>query len=232
MTRAIFSPAIPIAPGAGLSTPFSGLVAQDLGLTSEAITITPTYYHKDVYTDSYGDQVPADVLCYLADCQINLKLIHYDDNVLGFYLRESVAGGNIFFGLPVLAGSVPAAGTPMGGGFPLYTSGNHYVGLTLFPSNPSPFSAGQAMWYFPATYMTGPPMVHRIGTEASITECKIRALPYRPLLLTGDSTGASGGGLSTGTPDPFSISVAVPEVNAPSAGSVLWFYNGKSPLAP
>lgn len=202
MVQCTFSPAIPLADGSS-----SGLVnVRDLGLTSEAISIVPNFHHQDIYNDSFGNQIPADTLCYLADCQINLKLVHYDDNVLGFYLRESLAGSNTVFGLATLAGTMPSAGTPMGGGFPLYSSGNHYVGLTIHSTNPL-----QSDWIFPATYLTGPPISHPVGTERSITECKIRALPYQALATLGSVITGSG---------------IITTADAQSAGAELWSYAG------
>lgn len=212
IVQATFSPAVPLAAGVVEGT----LNVRDLGLTSEAITITPNFHHVDVHTDNFGGKVPADTLCYLADCQIKMKLVHYDDNVLGYYLRESLAGGGAAFGAATLAGTMPSAGTQMGGGWPLYASGNHYVGLTIHSIN-----AQQSDWIFPATYLTGPPMVHPVGTERSITECTIRAIPYAPITgffapgttITTD-TSVAGGAASIGS-------------DAISSGAELWNYAGR-----
>lgn len=169
----------------------------ELGLTLESIKVQPNFHHYDVKTDSFGPTIPADTLCYLADATIKFKLIHFDPVPLNYWLQESLAGAGQSGTVSVIGGAMPFAGSPMGGGIALYKPGNHYVGLGIVNQ------VGNAQWRFPATYLTAPPMIMPLGTEKSVVECHVRALPYVPL-------GYEEGG---GSNNPSSI------------GAVLWDYN-------
>ena len=164
-----------------LSGGIAGGQFHELGLASEQVRITPNFRYRDVFTDNFGPDVPADVLWHLADVTIRLPLIHYDDRVLDAMISESMGGIRDEFvpgpgmGPTQRAGICAAAGTPMGGLIPLYLSGNHYFGLQL--------DGGQAIsgrpWRFPACYLTGPPVEYPLGTQVTVPVLTVRAIPYR-----------------------------------------------------
>lgn len=170
----------------------------DLGLASEGITITPHYYYKDVIVNDFGPDVPAEVLVNLADCEIEMNLIHFDYGILRRCLIESLGGGGVGndgnFGV--------GAGFPLGGGVPLYTTGNHYIAVYLT----SPVEG--LPWRFPSAYLTEPPMMLPLGTEKSIATLNWRAIPY--------TFPFQPGGLRTsGTPAP-------PANEITSLGAIVW----------
>lgn len=166
---------VPFPPGTSQSSPN----IWQLGLSQDAINITVHDFHFDVKTDSYGPDIPPETLCYLGDAEIRLKLVHYDNTALGFWLREAFAGGSAGFNDAQPAGIMPYAGTPMGGGLPIYASGNHYVGLGITSA------IGYPPWRFPSTYLAKPPVMYPVGTKRIIAECSVRAIPYTPLTNTG-----------------------------------------------
>ncbi len=181
----------------------------ELGLTSEAITITPNFNYKGINIDSYGPNVPADVLSQIADALVEFSLVHWDDEPMKYWEREGLAGGSAGFNDPLFVGTMNYAGVPLGAGLPLYASGNHYVGLGL--ANPTKHTA----FRFPATYLNGPPVKFSIGTARSIIECKAQSLPYAPLHQESHSLNAIS--------DTFSI---------PIFGNILWdnnLLNGNPP---
>ena len=149
----------------------------ELGLASEGIQITPRYSHQDIRTDDWGPDVPAEIMANLADCNIRMRLIHYDVDVLDACLAEALGmnGGEFF------AGVMPPAGSLLGGYVPYLQSGYHFVSLNLtspvlnFP------------WHFPASFLTGPPVTIPLSTRTTLADLSWRAIPYQiPLLANGN----------------------------------------------
>lgn len=173
-------------------------VMAELGLAEKNVTIIPKYYHKDINVDDFGPNVPADVLAMIAECQIGMTLVNFDTEVLNKCLSESIGGGT--------AGTMPGAGIPMGATKPLYTKGNHYIGLYL----QSPIL--EQPWYFPATYMPNPPMEFPIGTEKTLVKLTWRAIPY---VVPDPNTNS----LSTGGPTSLVINTFG---DVQSSGAILW----------
>lgn len=138
----------------------------ELGLAEENVTISPTFNHQDKMADSFGPNVPPELLWQLVEIQVRMTLVHFDKDVLNACAVESMAGGT-------LASMVPA-GTPMGGGLPLYTFGNHWIGLFLA----SP--VGQLPWYLPAATLTRQPLEWPLGTSRSRVQLTWRCIPYAP----------------------------------------------------
>lgn len=139
---------------------------QELGLSDSQIRITPKFSHKDMHADDFGPDIPPDVMWMLAEVQIAMTLIHFDQAVLEAVITESMCG--VGFGV------MQAAGTPMGGGVARFANGNHYVGLNLT----SPVLGKP--WRFLTSLLTGPPVEIPLGVEASIVQLNWRAIPYAP----------------------------------------------------
>lgn len=149
----------------------------ELGLASEGIRITPTFHHLDVHVDDFGPDVPAEVLWMLADCTVQMTLIHYDRNVLDLCLAESMGGALVGSPGPPggnfrYAGTMRAAGAPMGAYRTLRASGNRFIGLNLA----SPVL--QLPWRFPASYLAVTPAEIPLGTEKTQVKLNWRAIPY------------------------------------------------------
>ena len=139
-----------------------------LGLASEESRITPNYVHMDVKVDDFGPQIPAEVLAQMSDVNIAMRLIHYDRNVLDACLAESLGlnGGNF------AAGIMTPAGYPLGQNLPVLASGCHYISLNLTsPQLNFP-------WRFPASFLTGPPVIIPLGTTTTIADLNWRTVPY------------------------------------------------------
>ena len=135
----------------------------ELGLSDSSIVITLNSKHLDIGVDDYGNDIPAEELWMLASANIRMTLVHFDNDVLSACISESMAGGT--------EGTMVAAGTPMGGGAPLLSSINHYIGLNLSSQIGTP-------WRFPSAYLSEQPMIYPLGTERSLVVLNWRAIPY------------------------------------------------------
>lgn len=154
----------------------------ELGLATERITVTPKFFHKDIYVNDFGPNTPAEVLAMMGDCTISMNLIHYDKNVLDTCIAESQGGTtvkpeNIGINLALnlgIAGVFNPTGTVMGGEYPtiMYLSGCHYMGLNL--SSP----VLEMPWRFRKTYLIDT-VRYPLGTEKSIVSLNWRAIPYQ-----------------------------------------------------
>lgn len=154
----------------------------ELGLSVDDVRITPRFVHADMKVDDFGPDIPADVMWNLADVTIRFTLIHYDEDALDVCLRESMGGGNILAN----AGTFSTAGRPLGRGLPLLSSGNCFISLNLL----SPIL--DKPWNFPASYLTGPPVEIPLGVNATKAVCTWRAIPYKPLVGSGQTIVLSG----------------------------------------
>ncbi len=141
----------------------------ELGLASEAISVTPRYVHQDVVPDDFGPNIPAEVLWMLSDLDIRIPFIHYDQDVLEACWIESMGANGGTFPL----GTLPPAGLPLAGYTQLQASGNHFMSLNLT----SPVLGRP--WRFRACYMTGPPVQIPLGTDTTVALTNWRAIPYR-----------------------------------------------------
>lgn len=147
----------------GNPTTSIGSITQ-LGLASAPIRVRPEFRHKDLKVDAWGE-APPEIQFMLAWANISMDLIHVDMDVLDAVLRESMGGASAI-------GRLTRAGTRMGGGGPRFSSTYHFVGLNIY----APISGRP--WRFLHSYLTGPPIEHPVGTEASIITCNWRAIPY------------------------------------------------------
>lgn len=164
--------------------------AGDLGLASEPITVTPTFFHRDILTDDFGPNVPAEVMWNLATVTIRMKLVHFDLDNLIFAYGESMAGGvpqgGPFPGDPI-DGRLAPAGSLLGNGIALLSSGCHYVGLLI----QSPVLG--LPWHFPSAHMVGQPFIFPLGTEKTVADVTFRAITYVPLTSVGVHTSGTPG---------------------------------------
>lgn len=150
--------------------------AHDLGLASEEIRITINLKHKDVNTDALGTEVPAEVVWMAADAHITMTLCFYEREILRRCVMESMGGGGGIWG------RIAPTGRPLGGGKPLYVSGNHYIALSLVPG-PDNLDPGAPFptkdpWFFPAAYLLGPPLEFPLGNGYSLVQLRWRAIPF------------------------------------------------------
>lgn len=166
-----------------LGGPFGTIsTLQELGLTDPQgeVRIAPRFVHRDIFTDDYGTEIPAEVLWFLADVNITMTLVQFDLKVLDACISEAMGGGggtginvgNFPDGTPAFAGALASAGLPMGGGLPVTIAGCHYVSLNIL-------SAELGYPYrFPSSYLADRPEVRKLGTKRSMVELNWRAIPY------------------------------------------------------
>lgn len=136
----------------------------ELGVCSSQVIVSPTFYHKELYSDDFGNMVPPEHLWMGADAIIEMSLVHYDDQVLYQCLAQSMGGSKI--------NSLAGFGKPMGGGQARGAAGNHYIKLTL--ASPD---LGQP-WVFPSAFLYQRPMMLPLGVERSLVTLTWRAVPY------------------------------------------------------
>ena len=168
----------------------------ELGLATEEIKITPKFHRREVHIDDYGPEVPAEIMWMLAEVNISMKLIHFDQNILSVCLKNSMGGAtaNAFpqgiirggdadggrrIGLSWGGGVMKPAGSFMGNYKPLTYSGNYYLTLGLQCEQ---FPESMRYWRFFATYIDDV-FEYPVGTERSIVELNWRCIPY-PVRLT------------------------------------------------
>ena len=152
----------------------------ELGLAADQIRVTPRAYHHEVHTDDWGRQAPAEVLAMLADCLIQMRLVHLDHRVLRECLAETTALKQ------ATLGTLGPCGTPLGGYEPVHSSGCHYVSLNI----DSPVS--ELPWRFPTCYLYDQPVEWPLGNGRSEVITTWRAIPYALPALTAGGTLASG----------------------------------------
>lgn len=139
----------------------------ELGLARGPVTITPSFKHADIKVDDFGPDVPADVMVNLADCIIDMTLVHYDHDVLNACIAESLGGAANF-----AEGVMVGAGVLLGGMNPPLTTGCHFISLNLT----SPVLG--MPWHFPTTYLHERPLVLPLGTKRTFADVRWRAIPY------------------------------------------------------
>lgn len=187
--------------------------ATELGLTSDQISVTPTFYHGDVKVDDFGPNTPANVQGLLAEVSLSMTLVHYDDSVLDICLDESLGGGGGFntFGADGLrAGArLAPAGRLLSRYRNAYWSGWHYVAVTI----QTPVAGD--VFRFRQCYLAQQPVVIPLGTEASLVRCNWRCIPYQDLWLSGGTAGQSGAITVDGN-------VFSPRRQVQSSGAVIW----------
>ena len=169
----------------------------ELGLTSDAIRISPAITQKGIHTDDYGPDVPAELMWLLGEVRVRMTLVHYDADVLDvawtesmggpFYLSDQGAGTFTTAGDSnvLTAGWMQPAGMLYGNGLARLASGNHYMGLNVTSASGIPYR-------FPTAVLAEQPFELPLGAEKSLTVLNWRAIPYNPPNAAGDvySSGA------------------------------------------
>lgn len=194
MSRGFWIPGegmVSVKGGAHMSGVPIGQLSQ-LGLANGPVQVTPTLFTQDVKCDDMGPQAAAEVVQYLAEVQIDMTLINFDPVVLDVCVDEALAGGGVFANpgssQNFLAGIMPPAGTPLGNGRNLLSSGNHWISLNI--AAPTGFSQGAQFmsglevglpWHFPSATLARDPAVYPLGTRAQVVKLSWRAITYRPL---------------------------------------------------
>jgi hypothetical protein len=140
----------------------------ELGLTSDQISITPVYYHKDIHPDDYGPGAPAEVMTNLQEIRVKMNLVHYDEDILFRCWTMSMGGSPAG-----LTGVMAGAGALLGNGKPMFVSGNNFISLSIDCTDVD------KRWRFPSSYITPPgPIVFPIGTERTVATVNWRCIPY------------------------------------------------------
>jgi hypothetical protein len=143
----------------------------ELGLCTDSIQIAPRIKNREIMTDDFGDEVPAEVMAKMTDALVTMTLIHYDEETLSDCVRQSMGGVQLGSNPDWQDGVCGPTGRTMGGGVPLGYFGNRYVTLYLM-------SAVDARpWRFPATYILDG-YDYPVGSKASEVQLTFRAIPY------------------------------------------------------
>lgn len=135
----------------------------DLGLSDGPIRVVPTFKHKDINVDAWGES-PADVQWMLAELNMQFTMIHVDVAVLEQCAMLSM-GVNQF-------GQMAKAGLRLGANQGRFQAGNNYIGLNI--TSPD----GGRPWRFLFSYMPDTPFDWPLGTEKSIITTRWRVIPY------------------------------------------------------
>jgi hypothetical protein len=165
---------------------------KELGLTDRdgIVKISPIWYHYDKRIDDYGPSVPAEVIQNIAECRIEMTLVHYDARLLYICMAESMGGSPLNLQTSIPVGTFVPAGRPLGGYKPIGASGNHYIVLTLRHQAPKdPLLVANR---FLATYLMAPPLEIPFGTRTSHVKLQWRAIPYNLPGLIPSSFSVSG----------------------------------------
>lgn len=150
------------------SNPLSSIAAlTQLGLSDNSISWSVTFKHMDIAVDAWGGDngPPPEVQAFLIEANIQMTLVHFDRTVLEECVRLSTGGGAV-------EGSLPRAGSRMGGGVARFAAGNNFIGLNIS----GPVSNRPLRFYF--AYLTGTPIVYPIGTRRTVASMNWRAIPY------------------------------------------------------
>lgn len=147
-------------------------VLAQLGLASDSISIKPKLFHKNIHVNDFGPDVPVNVMTQLQYVDISMTLIHYDSAVLETCWAEAVGQRNTGSNVAYLQAA--GAGTLIGNGRRLYSSGNRFMTLNLVGAQ------ADGVWQYPNCYLTSEPFVYPVGTKTSHVELNWRSIPYAP----------------------------------------------------
>ena len=144
-----------------------------LGLPADKIQCSIEPRYRDMNLDAFGGEIPPDVQCMLAAVNVTMDLIHFDPTILDECQRLSMGLAGIAGGV---IGTLPHAGTRLGGGGALYTSAtNNLMQLQIA----APAGSPALPWRFYAGYMPQA-YTYPLGTEKSIVRVTWRFIPYPP----------------------------------------------------
>ena len=147
-------------------------------------------------------------MAMLSDMTIQTRLIHYDKEVLDLAISESLggvfldpAGKAVMFNQgQTLAHPLPPAGSLLGNGVPLWSSGNQLMSLEIDATQGFP-------WRFLACYLPYAPNIIPLGVNSTVADITWRCIPYDFLYV------------APGTPTAAPV---IQEIQ--SSGVVLWDY--------
>lgn len=160
-----------------------------LGLCQEPVRVDVKRHYVNVGADDFGARAAADVMVMQGECEVRMKLVHFDPFVLACCVSDSM-GGTPLVGPPL----IPLAGAPdfrgvykmgkiqqptgklLGNGLPRFASGNYYVGLNLTGGD----NCNAYDWRFFYSYLAEQPVIHKVGTEANTAELHWRVIRYAP----------------------------------------------------
>lgn len=160
--------------GAQLSPSISNIVGSqtnlsELGLTEGDIRVSPNWSHDEIHADDYGPNIPAELHWMLSDCNITMRLAHFDPVTLQRCIQQSMAGQSL-----TNDGIMAGAGTPMGGFVPFLASGYYFMSMNIL----SPVLS--TPWRFPAAYLAERPFSYPLSTKRSLVDLNWRAIPLPP----------------------------------------------------
>lgn len=143
--------------------------ATELGLADSPITVTPNFKHQDIAVDTFGGAKgpPPEIQYFLSDVTVSMNLVHFDRTVLDEVWRLSMGGATTI-------GTLPRAGSRMGGNVARYAAGWNFVSLRLTSQ------VGNKPWHFRSAYIVagGGGGGFPLGTERSVVPIQWRVVPY------------------------------------------------------
>lgn len=142
---------------------------QELGLCDSPVQVSVDPNYLDITVDAWGSQ-PPEMQFKLSSALIQMRLVHFDIDVLNTCIEESMGGATG-------PGVMTRAGTTLGNGAARFFPGgpfvgNHYIGLNIA----SPVENNPYRFLF--CYLVGHPNSFPFGTERSIIQLTWRAVPY------------------------------------------------------
>ncbi len=195
----------------------SGSLLSELGLAEGSIDVMPTFYDKEIKTDDFGPDCPAEIMAMMASVDIHMTLVHFDPTVLNVCALEAQGIGPLKVGAAqIIPGSriiapwymVGQAGYTLGHGLPLQASGNHWLSMTLL-YNYTNDRSDHGLVRFPAVKLASPsPYKWPLGTGNTTVDVTFRGIPYVPILASGNNPVPAGpAGANFG--EPLSSGVAL-----------------------
>lgn len=138
---------------------------QQLGLSDTQVRITLNLHHLPIHVNAFLD-VPPEYQFSLGEAMITTSLVNFDRAYLDECWRLSM-------GAPTTVGTMPRAGTRMGGGVARFAAGWNFISLNF--SSP----VGGKPINFLNTFMTGPASEFPLGNERSVVVCQWKATLYQ-----------------------------------------------------
>jgi hypothetical protein len=126
-----------------------------------------------VIVDPFGPSVPVDFQYNLSEMTVSMTLIYFDPAILEECVRLSQGGGSA-------VGTMPRAGTLMGGGAARFAAGNNFIGLNLS----SPVESKPWRFY---SAVIGDALDWPLGTQRSSVRVVWRCIPYSVNILSGSA---------------------------------------------
>lgn len=137
-----------------------------LGLTEDSVQVTYTYRFQDIKVNAWGNMgPPPEEQCFLAEVNVSMNLVHFDEAVLKECVRLSLAGAPV-------EGQMPRTGALMGGQAARFAVGNNYIGLNLT----SPVAGNPYRFYY--ARLANNPFSVPMGTERQVATLNWRVIPY------------------------------------------------------